>query len=703
MFGLMQCVAQAVMNKGVRGLVEFVPGGPYLLDVAGDAYRLFRERKRNEELREELAKVAIAGAEEAKRAAEEVARRVAGQAPLEDRLALELYLTQIPGCVRQSMKRVDDPSGKSVPADFVLNDAADLARVLPHRVPRFRPGADLPGRSGWRLDELLGAGGFGEVWLVRHTFIPNPRAVKFCTDPVAKAKLASHEGKVIARVMTQGHHPNVVPLVDASLDGDSPWLMYEYVGGGDLTDLVHRWQGLTPVDRERTVIAALHELAAAVGTFHRLTPPIVHRDLKPSNILVNVESSVGGIDLARGLDSASRRSQGALRITDFGIGGVAVDYLRTHHPAGVSVLTGWLETSMRGSYTPLYASPQQRAGAAPDPRDDVHALGVIGYQLATGHLHQAPGIDAGDDLRDAGAGDGLIQLLTRCVAQKPDRRPKDAGELAEKLTDLLRSTGPVPSPASPKPPDPVAATLQAGLTPPTETKPKPASPPVKPAPVFVPGPLDGGPLLDLPTRTPTPPPVVTTPTPSPPPPKPAPVPPPPPAARPSKWLIPFRAIWFSRPVGNPDATWTAHPGRLPGEVTVKPTEAYRLALNPDDTTDATLAKLRSLVQISNLEAVDLSGCVKVTDVGLAHLAALPGLKAVGLGDTAVTDSGVALVLNRFPDLEAVGLSGAANVSPTVLPYLVRLRKLKVVSLPPRADTVDVRVELARRLPGCKVV
>src|SRR5438067_3903023 len=291
MFALFECVAEAVMGKGVRGLAEFVPGGPYLLDVVGDAFRLLRERRKTAELRAEMQKVAAASAEEVKRAAEEAVRKAALEGPAavsaEDRITLELYLTQIPGCLRQSMKRADDPSGRSVPADFALNAPEGLAKILPHGVPQFRPGAVLPGRSGWRLDELLGAGGFGEVWLARHTFIPNRRgAVKFCTDPLARAKLVSHEGKVIARVMGLGDHAGVVPLLDAVLDGDSPWLMYEYVGGGNLTDLIHGWQALPAEERYAQVVAALYRLAFAVGTFHRLDPPIVHRDLKPSNILL---------------------------------------------------------------------------------------------------------------------------------------------------------------------------------------------------------------------------------------------------------------------------------------------------------------------------------------------------------------------------------------------------------------------------------
>ncbi len=143
--------------------------------------------------------------------------------------------------------------------------------------------------------------------------------------------------------------------------------------------------------------------------------------------------------------------------------------------------------------------------------------------------------------------------------------------------------------------------------------------------------------------------------------------------------------------------------KLPGEITAKPTEAYRLALNPDTTTDTDLAKLRSLSGLPGLEAIDLAGCRQVTDAGLLHLAQLRGLKAVGLGDTQVTDSGLTLLLTRFPDLEAVGLSGADGLTQTVIPYLARLRKLKVLALPPRADSVDVRVEFAKRRPACKLV
>jgi serine/threonine protein kinase len=669
MFAVFQCVALAIKENGLRGLSELVPGAPYILNVAKQAYKLLRERQKEAALKEEIAKVAAASIEEAKKVAEQVAKQVASEAPPEERIALELYLTQLPGAVRQSLKRADDPTGKTVPPEWAIEIPEDFAKMLPLKVPHFRPGGELPGRPGWRLDELLGAGGFGEVWLARHSFLPHPRAVKFCTDAKVRAKLTSHEGRVIARVMEQGTHPNVVPLLDAVLDGETPWLMYEYIGGGSLTDLILRWQSLHEGERETLAVQSLAQLAIAVGTFHQLTPAIVHRDLKPANIL-----------LASGRQPSEAQS---LRITDFGIGGVAVDYLRTH-PGGLSLMTGWLETSMRGSYTPLYASPQQSRGAAPDPRDDVHALGVIGFQMLTGKLTESPSPRFDRDLKRRGVSEALIELIGDCVDSEPSGRPKDAGVLAERLAKVKvgakKPTPPAPLPSgrgefgarqsdvldgSAKTSSPLPEGRGAGGV--GSSTPKPAATP-----------LEGGTtsVTLLPFATPL---------------------------EPEKWLIPLRGMWFSRSTEKPDSPWSLNGTRLPGEVVAKPGEAYRLTLNPDTTGDEELAKLKALTGLPGLEAIDLSGCVRVTDAGLMHLASLRGLKAIGLADTQVTDSGVTLLLTRFPDLEAVGLSGTANVSQTVIPYLARLRKLKLLALPPRADTIDIRVEFAKRRPACQLV
>jgi len=106
---------------------------------------------------------------------------------------------------------------------------------------------------------------------------------------------------------------------------------------------------------------------------------------------------------------------------------------------------------LRGSHTPLYASPEQKEGRAPDPRDDVHALGVIGYQLLTGRLDCGPGVDFVDHLEKAKVEQDVIRLLKKCVATDRNDRLATAGELATRLRPLLSSS------PSPYPTQPVAA------------------------------------------------------------------------------------------------------------------------------------------------------------------------------------------------------------------------------------------------------
>jgi serine/threonine protein kinase len=70
------------------------------------------------------------------------------------------------------------------------------------------------------------------------------------------------------------------------LEGETPWLMYEYVPGGDLGDLILKWHKLESEQRVVQVVAAVKQISTAVAHFHKLSPVIVHRDLKPSNILL---------------------------------------------------------------------------------------------------------------------------------------------------------------------------------------------------------------------------------------------------------------------------------------------------------------------------------------------------------------------------------------------------------------------------------
>src|SRR5262249_6830761 len=196
-----------------------------------------------------------------------------------------------------------------------------------------------------------------------------PEALKFCLDDEA-ARALRNEAGVLDQVMQhslQGRHEGIVQLRQAYLQAETPCLEYEYVPGGDLAGLI---QELHQKGRPAAEVAGkvVRRLAEIVGGVHRQQPPIVHRDLKPANILVQ-KSPAGKLQF---------------KVADFGIGHVTAREAILSSTRGAGNRSGLLTTLVQGSYTPLYASPQQVRGEPADPRDDVYALGVIWYQLLTG-------------------------------------------------------------------------------------------------------------------------------------------------------------------------------------------------------------------------------------------------------------------------------------------------------------------------------
>ena len=226
-----------------------------------------------------------------------------------------------------------------------------------------------------------------------------PVALKFCTDAQAR-RVLHHEARVIDRLMSKaqqhGLHRGIVALQDANLDSDPPILRVRLCRRG------RPWRAdrrLAPSGRDvpaERVARAMLQLAEIVAFAHRLDPPIVHRDLKPTNILVQ--------RMANG--------ETAFKITDFGIGGVASSRA-IQASRKVTGPSQFLTMAVRGSGSYLYASPEQFEGKDPDPRDDVHALGVIWYQMMTGNLTRGPNASQGWRLRFRGQGmsDALLDPL----------------------------------------------------------------------------------------------------------------------------------------------------------------------------------------------------------------------------------------------------------------------------------------------------
>src|SRR5215203_5899105 len=201
---------------------------------------------------------------------------------------------------------------------------------------RFEPGALLDSR--YRIIGLLGRGGMGEVYRADDLRLGQPVALKLLPetlrhDPV---RLAQFHNEV--RTARQVSHSNVCRVYDIGEADGLLYLSMEYVDGEDLASSLRRI-GRFPEDK---AVEIARQLCAGVAAAHERG--VVHRDLKPANVM---------------LDGAGR-----VRVTDFGLAGLAGESLR----AG----------------TPAYMAPEQLAGGEVTVRSDIYALGLVLYELFTG-------------------------------------------------------------------------------------------------------------------------------------------------------------------------------------------------------------------------------------------------------------------------------------------------------------------------------
>ena len=415
---LLKAIGKAALNyvgAGVLGdiLVDALP------EIANNAWDEWSKEKDAKERRAELEAVAQATGKQLAEAVEQVVREVAAGASPDVREALTGYLRQVPAEIRRTLRRPADPTGTTVPAGLVLRKGDDLLPFLPARVSRFKPGDRPLAGVDLVLDEFLGAGGFGEVWKARNPDFEGfaPVALKFCLDPQTSKRLLTHQARVEAQVLKQGRHPGIVELQATYLSADPPCLQYEYVEGGDLAGLIQEWHRQPVKPTAIQAAKVVQRLSEIVGHAHRLNPKVVHRDLKPSNILTRRAGNDGDVQF---------------KVADFGIGAIVSDQVIRVMNRGMSA--GARMTSLvRGSCTPLYASPDQVRGADPDPRDDVHALGVIWYQILTGELAEGcpRGIGWMDEpfqARYATPDDRFARLLLREAEPQPGRRRNLGGE-----------------------------------------------------------------------------------------------------------------------------------------------------------------------------------------------------------------------------------------------------------------------------------
>ena len=199
----------------------------------------------------------------------------------------------------------------------------------------------------YRIIKQIGRGGMADVYLAKDLILDGEEvAVKvlrtnYQTDPIAVARFQRE-----ARAMADLDHPHIVRITDIGEEEGQQYLAMEYVAGLDLKRYIKEHH---PLSNEEAV-RIMGQILLAMRLAH--TRGIVHRDLKPQNILLTPD--------------------GTAKVTDFGI---AVAFAETS-------LTQ--TNSMLGSVH--YLSPEQARGSKATVQSDIYAMGIIFYEMLTGHI-----------------------------------------------------------------------------------------------------------------------------------------------------------------------------------------------------------------------------------------------------------------------------------------------------------------------------
>ncbi len=267
----------------------------------------------------------------------------------------------------------------------------------------------LSGR--YELEEIVGTGGMAVVYRAWDLKLDREVAVKVLRREYTADQTRSSQFNHEAQATSKMSHPNIVAMYDVGQDGDTRYIVMEYVKGVTLESLIRQNGTIKP---QRAVQITL-KILQALGHAHKNN--IVHRDIKPQNILVDAD--------------------GRVKVTDFGIARMVGTTTSTIN--GQNIL---------GSVH--YFSPEQAQGKVAGPQSDLYSVGVVLYEMVTGrvpfdgdtpmtialkHVGETP--VSPSQLSDE-VSKGLEEVILKALSKDPERRYRTAFEMAVDLKRAMK-------------------------------------------------------------------------------------------------------------------------------------------------------------------------------------------------------------------------------------------------------------------------
>ncbi len=312
--------------------------------------------------------------------------------------------------IAQMFAIVVGPLAAAVAATLVSRVVYGLARSV-----------DAARRMGsYRLVELLGKGGMGEVWKAEHDLLARPAAVKLIQGAdQSSADLARFERE--AQAIATLRSPHTIQLYDFGVsDGRTFYYVMELLDGVDLERLVGEHGALTPA----RAVHILRQVCRSLDEAHHRG--LVHRDIKPANILV----------------CEYGRERDFVKVLDFGLVKSAKE-----EPASSPAALVTRANTVIG--TPAYMAPEMVLTGTVDARADLYALGCVALwlltartvfqgdvlvKLAVQHVHDAP--DAPSAHAPGAIPAELDRLVLDCLEKDPAKRPASADEIERRLAAI---------------------------------------------------------------------------------------------------------------------------------------------------------------------------------------------------------------------------------------------------------------------------